>query len=126
MGLFGDKKRWQGVDFAGLVPRQCAPSESADETGRIVLLQPRYQGWLLGRLLQPRLPADKKYLKVPLERRGSFLWALVDGQRTVADLVAAFVEAFPAEKEQAGERVAGYLYNLEVHGFLEFTNLENT
>jgi hypothetical protein len=126
VGFLGDKKRWQGVDFAGLVPRHCAPFESGDEAGRVVLLQPRYQGWLMGRLVQPRLPAHKKYLKVPLEERGSFLWALVDGQRTVADLVAAFVDAFPVEKEQAGERVAGYLYNLEVNGFLEFTNLENT
>ena len=125
MGILGDRKRWEGVDFAGLIPVRTAPFEDGDRPGQIVLLQPRYQGWLLGRLIQPRLPDHKKYLRVPLEDRGSFLWGLLDGRRTVADLAAAFVAEFPAEADQAGERVAGYLYNLERNGFLEFTNLEN-
>lgn len=125
MGVLGDAKRWRGVDFAGLIPVQDAPSAEGSGDGQVVLLQPRYQGWLLSRLLQPRLPEDKKYLKVPLEARGSFLWRLMDGQRTVADLVAAFVAEFPDETDQAGERVAGYLYNLERNGFLKFSNLEN-
>ena len=125
MGVLGDSKRWKGVDFAHLVPVQDAPSTEGSDDGQVVLLQERYQGWLLSRLLQPRLPEDKKYLKVPLEARGSFLWSLMDGQRTVADLVTAFVTEFPDETNQAGERVAGYLYNLERNGFLRFSNLEN-
>jgi hypothetical protein len=126
VGWFDDGKRWRGVDFAVLVPERRAASEPGGDPGRVVLLQPRYQGWLLGRLLQPRLPAHKKYLRVPLEERGSFLWALVDGRRTVADLVAAFEAEFPDERAQAGERVAGYLYHLAAHGFLGFANLETT
>jgi hypothetical protein len=119
----GDTKRWRGVDFASLVPVQDAPAVEGDEPGQIALLQPRYQDWLLSRLLQPRLPDHKKYLKVPLEARGAFLWPLLDGERTVGDLVNLFAQEFPGENDKVGERVAGYLYNLECNGFIRFLNL---
>ena len=124
MGILGDSKRWRGVDFATLVPVQDAPSAEGENDDQIFLLQPRYQGWPLGTFLQPRLPKDKKFLKVPLEERGSFLWSLLDGKRTVGDLVGDFVVRFPEESDKAGERVAGYLYNLEQNGFIRFLNLE--
>lgn len=125
MRPFHRKNRWKDVDFALLIPVRTVSAVDGDRPDQVVLLQPRYRGGLLGRFLQPRLPDHKKYLRVALEDRGSFLWGLLDGRRTVGELAAAFVARFPEDADRAPERVAGYLYNLEQNGFLCFRNLEN-
>lgn len=126
MGIFGEKKRWTGVDFSTLVAVPDVSCQVDPDSGKIVLLQPRYRDWFFGRILQPRLSGKKRYVRVPLESRGTFLWGLLDGQRTVGDLVLAFIEEFPAESQNAAERVAGFLYNMERNGFIRFSNLETT
>ena len=75
---------------------------------------------LQGRFLQPRLKEGKKYLHIPLEERGAFLWRGIDGERTVGDLAVSFRQSFPDEEDQVPERVATYLYQMLENDLLEF------
>lgn len=115
--------RWQGVDFMALIPVRACGWVEADAPGRVVVLQPRYGTGLLGRFLQPRLTESKKYLRIPLEERGSYLWKLIDGTRTAGDLAAAFSEAFPEDVQQVPERVAAYLYQMSENKLIDYANL---
>ncbi len=123
MNLFKKTSRkWRGVDFMALVPaRSCGWAEGA-EPGQIVVLQPRFRSGLLGRFVQPRLKDAKKFVRIPLESRGSFLWKLMDGKRTVGDLAMAFATEFPEDGDQIPERVSTYLYQMSQNHFIEFLN----
>lgn len=78
----------------------------------------RFQDAILGRLLQPRLRGDRGFIRVPLDRRGSWQWSRVDGERTVGDLARLYREAFPEDAEQIEERLCHYVAALAGHGFM--------
>ena len=116
-------RKWRGVDFMALVPEKACGWTPGEEPGRVVVLQPRYRSGVLGRLLQPRLKESKKYLRVPLEERGSCLWGLIDGHMTVGEMAAAFGRDFPEDNNQIPERVATYLYQMADNHLIKFRNL---
>lgn len=112
-------RRWSGVDFGAVRPAPLVEAAPAAAGEPVVLLIPRYRDRLLGRWLQPRLRPAKRYLRLPLDARGSFLWPLLDGRRTVAQLAGEFAAAFPADAAQAPERVALYVYQLADNGLVD-------
>lgn len=112
---------WQGVDYLDLVPSRAVGFEERPQSGQVVLLVPRYRDAVWGRLIQPRLGPGKRYLKVPLEERGSLLWRAMDGRRQVRDLVALLAEAPDAGTDQQQElarRVCLYLHSLVDNRFV--------
>ncbi|MFO7652430.1 MAG: PqqD family protein [Candidatus Krumholzibacteriia bacterium] len=117
----GRRSRWEGVDFLTLVPEHAVDWEE-DGRGRVLLLMPRFSGTFYHRILQPLLKGPRRFIKVPLEARGDFIWRRIDGRTPARELVEAFVAAFPAEQQPA-DRVCQYLYHLERNGFVRFVNL---
>jgi len=111
------RSRWRNVNFLDLVPRRRVAHEE-DEEGRIVLLQPRYTDPVLGRWLQPRLRPDKRWIRVPLDSRGTWLWRHIDGARTVGELAAGFQAAFPEDQRDIPLRVSQYVGVLHQHGWV--------
>jgi hypothetical protein len=125
MNLFKrTSRKWRGIDFMGLVPARTCDWVRGEKPGQIVVLQPRFQSGLLGRFLQPRLKESKRFVRIPLEERGSFLWAQMDGKRTVGDLTRAFQEEFENETDQVPERVATFLYQMADNNLIRFNNLK--
>lgn len=115
---------WQGVDYLDLVPRRAVAFEAAADDGRVVLLVPRYRDGLWGRLIQPRLGPAKRYVRVPLEARGSALWQAMDGELTVRDLLAVAAAAAAGDQEDLARRVCLYVQNLADNGFVSLTGAE--
>ncbi len=123
MNLFRKTSRkWRGVDFMGLVPEHSCGWEPGGKPGQVVVLQPRFLKGITGRFLQPRLKENKKYLRIPLEERGSFLWHLIDGRRTVGAMAEAFRGEFPGEADQVPQRVATYIYQMADNQLIRFSN----
>jgi hypothetical protein len=112
-----------GLDLMQLVPERVVESRLDDATGLVTVLPPRFTDPLLGRLLQPRLPADRRHIRVELESRGSLLWQRIDGRARVAELVAAFEAAFPDDAEDAADRVCKWVYGVYNNGFVRFVNV---
>jgi hypothetical protein len=124
MSLFQrSSRKWRGVDFMSLVPQKACGWDESSEPGNVVVLQPRYGSGLLGRFIQPRLKESKKYVRIPLEERGSFLWLTMDGQKTVGDLATSFFQEFELEAESVPERVSTYLYQMVENKLVKFLNL---
>ena len=116
------KSSWEGVDLLDMIPRRVREGLLDPETGRVLVLIPRCSGPVLGRIMQPVLPAHKRQLKVPLEGKGSFLWEMIDGVRPIRSLVESFLAAYPEESSQAHERVCMYLVSMRENKFIEFIN----
>lgn len=106
-----------------LVPRRAVDQDESSGSDEVVLLLPRFQSGLFGRFLQPRLSPQRKFLRVPLEERGRWLWARMDGVRTIGELVPDFADQFPDDQDQVPMRLGAYLYRMEENGFIEFVGV---
>lgn len=112
----------RGVDLMTLIPEHNVAWEEDTETGRITVLAPRYTGFLTRRILQPRLPESKKYIRITLESRGSFLWRQIDGRASLGDITRVFMAEHPEDVQDAPQRVASYLYQMADNKFLTLLN----
>jgi len=54
-----------------------------------------------------------------LEGVAAYLWARLDGSRTVEELVAAAAQVFAAPAEQVDRDVRAFLFQLEIRGLVE-------
>jgi hypothetical protein len=121
--LTGRGPRLGDRNYLDLIPAQAVASETQAPDGKIVLLVPRYRDPVFGRLLQPRLRGEKRYIRVPLDARGSWLWPRIDGERTVGTLAREFRGAFPDDGEAVEERISRYVAALVGNGFVRLVNL---
>jgi hypothetical protein len=112
-----------GKDFMQLVPVPVV-EHRRDDDGGVTLLPPRFPSGLGARWLQPRLPAARRHVRVRLEERGAMLWEQMDGRRPVHELVRAFEEAFPDDRENAVDRVCRWVGGVYRHGFVRFRGIE--
>ncbi len=87
-------------------------SETVDD-GLQAILVPRFDGALLSRILMPRL--KNPFFRIRLDAFGSFVWAALDGESTVADVAERFAAANP-DQSMALERVAVFVRTLAVQG----------
>jgi hypothetical protein len=101
------------------VPRQIVEAEALGSDVRVQLLSPRYRDPLLKRFVVPRLPDDMRWDRYPLDTRGSRIWRLVDGRRTVAELIWAYRRMYPEDHTQISERIGRFLLSLKQHGFID-------
>lgn len=59
---------------------------------------------------------------VKLERYGSYLWLLIDGEKTVQELSVPFKEHFGEEVEPLYPRMAQYIRALQANRFITVEN----
>ena len=112
-----------GRDFLDLVPRRAAAHETSGDGGPFVLLVPRFRDPLGRRLLQPRLPAARRWIRVRLDDRGSRVWTAIDGRTPLRALVPVYEAAFPDDADDASERLCQWMYAAYEAGLVIFTNL---
>lgn len=69
------------------------------------------------------LEAGRHGTKVHLDRQGSFIWPLIDGKRTVADIAALVKEEFGEAAEPLYPRIVKYFQIVESYRFVKFVNM---
>lgn len=114
----GRKK--QKKNYLDLIPRRA--EGLLWETGEdgIVVLQVENTG-VFNRIAQ-KLFRKPRYTKVHMDRYGSFLWPLIDGKKTVAELAGLQKEAFGEEVEPLYPRIVKYFQIVESYHFIKFKN----
>lgn len=114
------KKKKQQKNYLDLVPeRAAAINWKKDEDGTIVLEVENTGAF--NRIAQ-KLFKRPKYTKVHMEKYGSFLWPLIDGERTVMELAQLQKEAFGEEVEPLYPRIVKYIQIMESYHFISFRN----
>lgn len=64
-----------------------------------------------------------RYTKVHLDEQGTFIWPLIDGQRTIADIAALVKEHFGEAAEPLYPRIVKYFQIVESYHFIKFVNM---
>lgn len=88
------------------------------ETGEdqcVVLAIPRFKHRWMQRHLVPK--GLSPYIRVSLEAHGTAVWQLIDGRRTVAEMISLLAPHFAGQTDYAA-RVCAYLIQLHRDGFI--------
>lgn len=91
---------------------------SADKGYREVMLCVENKGFF-NRMAQKFLKKPK-VTKVHLDRMGSFIWPLIDGEKSIYDIASYVKEEFKDEAEPLYERLTKYMKMLEGYGFISY------
>jgi hypothetical protein len=103
-----------------MVPRVLVPSELSPVGDTVQILRPRHpEHRRLHRWLARHVFTRSRYLRFPLDRRGSRIWCLIDNRRTVDELVGEYLRYYPDDHRQVELRICRFLESLADHGFIE-------
>lgn len=107
-------------NYLDLVPERAeALSWEAGEDG-ILVLRVENKG-IFNRIAQ-KMFKKPKHTNVHMDKYGSFLWPLIDGEKTVMDLAKLQKEFFGEEVEPLYPRIVKYFQIMESYRFIHFKN----
>ena len=110
------KKKKQQVNYLDLIPERAAELRWSEDEEGMIILEVENTG-VFNRIAQ-KLFKRPKYTKVHMEKYGSFLWPLIDGERTVMELADLQKAQFGEEVEPLYPRVAKYMQIMESYDFI--------
>ena len=116
------KKKKQQKNYLDLIPERATELKWSQNEERIITLEVENTG-IFNRIAQ-KLFKRPKYTKVHMEKYGSFLWPLIDGNRTVMELADLQKAEFGDEVEPLYPRVVKYMQIMESYNFISFKNRE--
>ena len=107
----------QGKNYLEFVPMRGVERFSTDENG-VITLEIENKG-VFNRVAQ-KLLKKPKISYIHLDEMGSFVWPLIDGEKSITDIGVFVKEHFGERAEPLYERLAKYFKVLESYGFIKF------
>lgn len=104
------------INLLEVVPVQCGHITTEWEGECAVLAFPRFKYEWMRRFLLPKGMSPD--IHVRLEEHGSAVWRLIDGQRTVQEIISLLAERFKDE-ENYPSRIATYVMQLQKDGLIQ-------
>ena len=112
------KKEEASVNYLDLIPKRAEELSWHVDVKNRVVLSVENKG-LFNHIAQ-KVFGKPKYTKVHLDQNGSFLWPLIDGERTVMDLAMLVKEEFGEKAEPLYPRIVKYFQIMESYHFIHF------
>lgn len=110
------KKKIDGKNYLDKIPvRNSIYRWSADQNGAVTL-EVENKG-VFNKIAQ-KLFKKPKISYIHLEETGSFIWPLIDGEKTVFDLGKEVEEKFGEASHPLYERLITYMNTLDSYGFI--------
>lgn len=118
-----NKKNKQQINYLDLIPvRPEKLGWHIDRRERVVL-EVKNEGFF-NRIAQTYFRRPQTTKVHLLDVQGSYLWPLIDGERTVMELAALQKEHFGEAAEPLYPRIVKYFQILESYHFISFKNME--
>ena len=112
------KKEESKINYLDLIPERAEDLRWHTDFRDRVILEVENTG-LMNTIAQ-RVFGKPRFTKVHLDAQGSFLWPLIDGQKTVIELAALQKEQFREAAEPLYPRIVKYFQILESYHFIHF------
>jgi hypothetical protein len=109
MGKRKDSRWIKNANLLDLVPVRLSEFK-VDEKGSVTLLVPRTKSAFMRRIME-RLNRSL-FITIALDRIGSMLWLLIDGNSNTAQVVEQLQQKIDTPQPQLAERVVKYLSGL--------------
>lgn len=104
------------ISLLDAIPVQCEHITTEWEEDCVVLAFPRFKHEWMRRFLLPKGMSPD--IHVRLEESGTVVWRLIDGQRTVQDIISQLADYFQQD-ENYPSRIATYVMQLQKDGFIQ-------
>ena len=117
------KKRKKGetdLNYLDLIPRRNEALRWHRDLKERVILEIENTG-IMNTIAQ-KVFGKPRFTKVHLDVQGTFIWPLIDGEKTVADIAALVKEEFGEKAEPLYPRIVKYFQIVESYNFIEFIN----
>lgn len=114
------KKKKQQKNYLDLIPERAPEISWSEDENSNIILSVENTGFF-NRIAQ-KLFKRPRFTQVHMEKYGSFLWPLLDGEKTVMELAQLQKEAFGEEVEPLYPRVVKYFQIMESYHFIRFKN----
>lgn len=114
------KEQKESINYLDLIPQRSTELPWHTDVRERVVLEVENTGWA-NRIAQ-KVFGKSKYTKVHLDEQGSYLWPLIDGEKTVMELAALQKEKFGEAAEPLYPRIVKYFQILESYHFIHFLN----
>ena len=117
------KKRKKGetdLNYLDLIPRRNEALRWHRDLKERVILEIENIG-IMNTIAQ-KVFGKPRFTKVHLDAQGTFIWPLIDGEKTVADIAALVKEEFGEKAEPLYPRIVKYFQIVESYNFIEFIN----
>ena len=115
------KKQENYLDFIPAISEK--NSWDRDETGKVTIhmVHRGFYAWIAQKFFRrPRVS------HIDLDTKGSFIYPLIDGKRTVGDIAELVKAEFGKDAEPLYERLAKYMQILRNNGFIYYAGKDRT
>ena len=114
------KKEVLDINYLDLIPARAEELQwFTDRRDRIVL---KVENTGLFNKIAQKVFNKPQFTKVHLDQQGTFIWPLIDGERTVADIAALVKDEFGEAAEPLYPRIVKYFQIVESYHFIKFAN----
>lgn len=114
------KKEGSDINYLDLIPRRNEALKWHRDLKDRVILEVENTGVM--NTIAQRVFNKPRFTKVHLDAQGTFIWPLIDGEKTVADIAALVKEEFGDKAEPLYPRIVKYFQIVESYNFIEFIN----
>ena len=115
------KKKTADINYLDLIPEKSSSLKWHTDLKERVILEVENTG-IMNKIAQS-LFNTPRFTKVHLDANGSFIWPLIDGKRTVADIALLVKEQFGEAAEPLYPRIIKYFQIVESYHFIRFVNM---
>lgn len=109
------------INYLDLIPQKAEGMGWHKDFRERVILEIENTG-LFNRIAQ-KVFGKPKVSKVHLDDMGSFIWPLIDGERTVQDIALLVRESFGEKADPLYPRIIKYFQIVESYHFIRFLNM---
>ena len=115
------KKKQQQLNYLDLIPCRSSELRWHMDMKERMILEVENKG--VFNTVAQKVFGKPRYTKIHLDALGTFIWPLIDGERTVEDLAMLVKEKFGEKAEPLYPRIVKYFQILESYHFVTFLNM---
>lgn len=115
------KEKKASINYLDLIPERSKALRWHDDLKGRTILEVENTGFF-NRIAQ-KVFGKPQYTKVHLDEMGTFVWPLIDGEKTVEEIAVLVKEHFGEKAEPLYPRLIKYFQIMESYHFIQFKNM---
>ncbi len=119
--MFNRKKEIKNLNLLELTPYKFY-GEEKDGEGNVTVLIPKFKNKILVKYLEPSFKS--KYFKLNLDKLGSAVWLLINGENKIKFISDELVARFGDEIQPVYERLPKFITMLYTNKLISFKEIE--
>lgn len=115
------KKQESQINYLDLIPERSEELRWHEDLKGKMILEVENKGFFNS--IAQKVFNRPRYTKVHLDDNGTFIWPLIDGKKTVAEIALLVKAEFGEKAEPLYPRIVKYFQIMESYHFVKFINM---